>query len=187
MQSAGAGATADLESPLVNTVPHKSLFSLTTKNIAFSRKILGPTFLFFSATAFRPKHADFEINEETYHLILGWFLKVIGDHVGYGVKDIAAPAFLRHEPGLAPDEISGSGGGGLRGGTSKALKEDLFWLEYNEAVVRFFNHVVLSDRTINDVPDATRELSGKIRDSKIHPIFNDMADLMEDFSGLWYN
>ena len=64
----------------------------------------------------------------------------------------------------------------------------MLWLEYHEKIVRFFAHTELSSKTINDVPDATRELANKMRDAKlsIHSTFFDIiADMLEGFTVLW--
>ena len=35
------------------------------------------------------------------------------------------------------------------------------------------------------MPEATRELTGKMRNSNIHPIFDDIADVVDSFTDLW--
>jgi hypothetical protein len=95
--TAAANANSVTDPGVATVIPQKMLFSLTTKNIAFSRKILGPTFLLFSAIQGLHKDKDKENNKdnkdnkdsasgsgkwkigtENYDLILGWYLKTIG-------------------------------------------------------------------------------------------------------------
>ena len=151
-------------------VPLKNLFSLTISNVAFNRKILGPGLCLIQAAATKmdfPVHKNFEI-------LYGWILKTLGDHVGFGVKHIVNPTYLYRDP----QSFSGGSAAFI-----EELKGDLLWIQHHEEIVRFFTSLELSEKTRNDMGDATRELIQKLKAaaSTVHPILGHVADIMATY------
>lgn len=166
------------EKDLAIAVPLKNLFSLTISNVAFNRKILGPALFFLHAASSK---MDFPVHQN-FDVLFGWILKVLGDHVGFGVKHILSPTYL-----YSSSERGRSSWLSSERVFIEKLKGDLMWIQHHEEIVRFFSTLELSERVRNDVGDALNELIQKLKaaGSTVHPILGHVADMMATYKDIW--
>ena len=92
---------------ITSTIPHRQLFSLSMKNVAFDRKAIGEAFIMLHAASSHPSFssaelgADFQLNS-SYEVFSGWLLKVLCDNLHLGIKVTHSPAYIMTRPPSSP-------------------------------------------------------------------------------------
>lgn len=178
------------------TVPHLQMYSLSFKNIAFSRKVVGPYICMVNAVANVVQNAGF--GDRNYQLIAGWIQKALFDHVGLGVKEIVSPSYLmHHRNGVAPTHTGTAAGAAAHVNRDPLLEniqrdmiEDTKFMQVNEEVVRFFSSLKLPNHKY-ELNTAFPELLSRLRNNdlspELKPIFDRIATMMSQYEALWSN
>lgn len=150
----------------VLTVPLQTMMPVSGINIAFDRELVGPAMISGLRLAGEGK-LRWETMEDIW---CGLCVKVVCDHLGYGVKS-GLPYVRREE----------SGSGAL-----ESMKKEWEGVKLMEEVVPFFQSVKLSKTSVTAEQCAV-EIAGMVRDKlgKVDGVFGKAADAMEEWVGLW--
>ncbi|RDY01815.1 putative UDP-arabinopyranose mutase 5, partial [Mucuna pruriens] len=149
----------------VLTVPVRSMVPVSGINIAFNREAIGPALV----PAMR-LGGEGKLRWETVEDIwCGMCVKVICDHLGFGVKS-GLPYVWRTE----------------RGNAIESLKKEWEGVKMMEDVVPFFQSLRLS-QSATTAEDCVVEMAKIVREKlgKVDPMFSQAAEAMEEWVKLW--
>lgn len=149
----------------VLTVPARTLMPLSGINIAFDRELVGPA-LFPALRLGGEGKLRWETMEDIWS---GMCVKVICDHLGYGVKS-GLPYVWRTERGNAID----------------SLRKEWEGVKLMEEVVPFFQSLRLKRTTVK-AEDCVVEIAKEVKEQlgKVDPVFGRAAEAMVDWVRLW--
>lgn len=149
----------------VLTVPVRAMMPLSGINIAFDRELVGPALL----PSFRlAKEGKFRW-ETMEDIWTGMCVKVVCDHLGYGVKT-GLPYVWRKE----------------RGDAIESLKKEWEGVKLTEEVVPFFQSMRLTPAA-KTAEDCVIEIAAAVKEQlgRIDPVFTRAADSMIEWVKLW--
>lgn len=136
--------------PISQPIPKGMMFSLSLYNLAFHRGNIGQIFFLYSHLGTKTKfdYGDY------YHILLGWLLKALFDHIGVGIKhhDSSQYLRLRNLPAQGID-------------LKKQLTQDLLWLERSDQIMKHLTTVELCRYKDTDYRFKYNELFGAISPS----------------------
>ncbi|PQP91669.1 UDP-arabinopyranose mutase 3-like [Prunus yedoensis var. nudiflora] len=146
----------------VLTIPKGTLFPMCDMNLAFNRELIGPAMYFGLMGDGQPigRYGD---------MWAGWCMKVICDHLGYGVK--TGLPYVWHSKARNP---------------FVNLKKEYYGIFWQEEVIPFFHFAVLT-KECTTVKTCYIELSKQVKAKlgKIHPYFLKLADAMVTWVEAW--
>ncbi|KAG9148794.1 hypothetical protein Leryth_018108 [Lithospermum erythrorhizon] len=149
----------------VLTVPVKTLMPVSGINIAFDRELIGPALL----PGFKLEKEG-KIRWETVEDIwAGMCVKVISDHLGFGVKS-GLPYVWRKE----------------RGNPFDSLKKEWHGVKLMEEVVPFFQSLRFSKESVT-AEDCVKEIAAAVKErlGRTDPVFARAADGMLEWLKVW--
>lgn len=151
-----------MHADLTQTIPHGVLYSMSAKNLAFNKKLVGVALMQGLMGKDQPLGGYGD-------LIAGWASKVISDHIGIGVKS-GAPYVHRKESS----------------NPFTSLAHEFVGLFWQEEIVQFFRNVKLS-RESKTASLAYLELADKVSEelSHLHPYFQRLSEAMKIWVSLW--
>ncbi|XP_062084227.1 probable UDP-arabinopyranose mutase 5 isoform X2 [Humulus lupulus] len=149
----------------VLTVPARTLMPLSGINIAFDRELVGPA-LFPALRLAGEGKFRWETMEDIWS---GMCVKVICDHLGFGVKS-GLPYVERAERGNAVD----------------SLRKEWEGVKLMEEVVPFFQALRLNPESVK-AEDCVIDIAKEVKDQlgKVDPVFGRAAAAMVDWVRLW--
>ncbi|CAB4264808.1 unnamed protein product [Prunus armeniaca] len=150
---------------VVLTIPGGTLFPMCGMNLAFNRELIGPA-MYFGLMGIREpigRYGD---------MWSGWCVKVICDHLGYGVK--TGLPYIWHSK--ASDPII----------AFVNLREEYYGFFWQEELNPFFQSAVRT-KACTTVQKCYIELSKQVKDElgRIDPYFLKLADAMVTWVGAW--
>ncbi|CAB4295402.1 unnamed protein product [Prunus armeniaca] len=150
---------------VVLTIPGGTLFPMCGMNLAFNRELIGPA-MYFGLMGIREpigRYGD---------MWSGWCVKVICDHLGYGVK--TGLPYIWHSK--ASDPII----------AFVNLREEYYGIFWQEELNPFFQSAVRT-KACATVQKCYIELSKQVKDElgRIDPYFLKLADAMVTWVGAW--
>lgn len=149
----------------VLTVPARTMLPVSGINIGFDRELVGPAFI----PAFRlAKEGKFRW-ETVEDIWSGMCVKVICDHLGYGVKS-GLPYVWRKE----------------RGNAVESLKKEWEGVKHMEEVVPFFQSMRLSQGAAT-AEDCVIEIAAAVKErlGPLDPLFARASETMVEWIKLW--
>ncbi|CAL8994720.1 unnamed protein product [Prunus brigantina] len=150
---------------VVLTIPGGTLFPMCGMNLAFNRELIGPA-MYFGLMGIREpigRYGD---------MWAGWCMKVICDHLGYGVK--TGLPYIWHSK--ASDPII----------AFVNLREEYYGIFWQEELIPFFQSAVRT-KACTTVQKCYIELSKQVKAElgRIDPYFLELADAMVTWVGAW--
>ncbi|XP_021806380.1 alpha-1,4-glucan-protein synthase [UDP-forming]-like [Prunus avium] len=146
----------------VLTIPKITLFPMCGMNLAFNRELIGPAMYFGLMGNGQPigRYGD---------MWAGWCMKVICDHLGYGVK--TGLPYIWHNKASNP---------------FVSLKKEYKGIFWQEELIPFFQSAVLT-KECTTVQKCYIELSKQVKAKlgKIDPYFLKLADAMVTWIEAW--
>eukprot|EP00270_Netrium_digitus_P007954 TRINITY_DN233_c0_g1_i3.p1 TRINITY_DN233_c0_g1~~TRINITY_DN233_c0_g1_i3.p1 ORF type:complete len:363 (+),score=37.43 TRINITY_DN233_c0_g1_i3:72-1160(+) len=146
----------------VMTIPKGSLFPMCAMNLAFNRDIVGPAMYFGIFGDGQPigRYDD---------MFAGWCIKVVCDHLGYGVK--TGLPYLWHSKASNP---------------FVNLKKEYKGLFWQEDMIPFFQQIVLSKDVVT-ADQCYLELAKQVKEklTPLDPYFTKLSDAMVTWIDLW--
>ncbi|BBN69015.1 reversibly glycosylated polypeptide 2 [Prunus dulcis] len=146
----------------VLTIPKGTLFPMCDMNLAFNRELIGPAMYFGLMGDGQPigRYGD---------MWAGWCMKVICDHLGYGVK--TGLPYIWHSKARNP---------------FVNLKKEYYGIFWQEELIPFFQFAVLT-KECTTVQKCYIELSKQVKAKlgKIDPYFLRLADAMVTWVEAW--
>ncbi|XP_027088895.2 probable UDP-arabinopyranose mutase 5 isoform X1 [Coffea arabica] len=149
----------------VLTVPARAMLPVSGINIGFDRELVGPAMV----PAFRlAKEGKFRW-ETVEDIWSGMCVKVICDHLGYGVKS-GLPYVWRNE----------------RGNAVESLKKEWEGVKLMEEVVPFFQSMRLSQGAVT-AEDCVIEMAAAVKErlEPLDPVFARASEAMVEWVKLW--
>ncbi|KAL6294870.1 hypothetical protein ACE6H2_003012 [Prunus campanulata] len=150
---------------LVLTIPRVTLFPMCGMNLAFNRELIGPAMYFGLMGVGEPigRYGD---------MWAGWCMKVICDHLGYGVK--TGLPYIWHSK--ASDPII----------PLVNLREEYYGIFWQEELIPFFQSAVLT-KACTTVQKCYIKLSKQVKAElgRIDPYFLKLADAMVTWVEAW--
>lgn len=149
----------------VLTVPARAMLPVSGINIGFDRQLVGPAMV----PAFRlAKEGKFRW-ETVEDIWSGMCVKVICDHLGYGVKS-GLPYVWRNE----------------RGNAVESLKKEWEGVKLMEEVVPFFQSMRLSQGAVT-AEDCVIEMAAAVKErlGPLDPVFARASEAMVEWVKLW--
>jgi len=146
----------------VLTVPKGSLFSMSGMNLAFNRELIGPA-MYFGSFGEGQSIGRYE------DMWAGWCVKVICDHMGYGVK--TGLPYVWHSKASNP---------------FANLKNEYQGIYFQEEMIPFFESVRFP-KEYTTIEQCYTELSKQVREKlgKVDPYYAKLADSMATWIEAW--
>ncbi|XP_068305185.1 UDP-arabinopyranose mutase 1-like [Pyrus communis] len=146
----------------VMTIPKGTLFPMCGMNLAFNRKVIGPTMYFGLMGDGQPlcRYVD---------MWAGWCAKVICDHLGLGIK--TGLPYIWHSKASNP---------------FVNLKKEYKGIYWQEDMIPFFQQIVLP-KGCKTVQDCYIELANKVKEKvgPLDPYFEKLGDAMVTWIEAW--
>jgi hypothetical protein len=167
------------------TIPKGIMFSLSLKNVAINRKLVGSLFCLLSGLEKKKSSSVFSYGAHCYTILQGWMLKKVLDHIGIGIKQFDSSSFLQTRSKTVknlPTKIVAvkSQEGSLTSSAAdnnklkKLLTNDLLWLQKNEEILRKIMKLELS----------YNHKKGYEKEKNLEEVVNSLKDLFQDSSSL---
>jgi hypothetical protein len=176
------------------TISKGQYFSLSLENVAVNRKMIGNVFCLLSGLESRLSKSSSSaspfLSNHYHHILLGWMMKTVFDHVGLAVKHFDASSYL-----LPTDTAINSMGNNER--LFKEIKNDLLWEEKSLSIFRFLSNYKFTTPTTtnsnNDVYPFYIELLEQLHlstnssssNSNLPSVFNEIKLLINQYYQLW--
>ncbi|KAJ0256254.1 hypothetical protein HA466_0092370 [Hirschfeldia incana] len=146
----------------VMTIPKGTLFSMCGMNLAFDRELIGPA-MYFGLMGDGQPITGYD------DMWAGWCMKVICDHMGWGVK--TGLPYIDHKK--SSNQIE----------NLKKKLDGIFWME---EAVPFFQSVTLP-KQCTSVKQCYLELAKLVKEKlgKVDPYFTKLADGMVTWTEAW--
>jgi hypothetical protein len=176
------------------TIPKGIMFSLSLKNVAINRKLVGSLFCLLSGLEMKKSSSVLSFGSHYYAIFQGWMLKKVLDHIGIGIKQFDSSSYLQtrrkrsltsstEENKLQKVDSSASTSTSTvdNNKLNKKLKDDLLWLQKNEEVLRTIMKVGLS---YNGKKGFEKEKNLEETVTSLKEIFQDSSSLQDFHSNL---
>jgi reversibly glycosylated polypeptide/UDP-arabinopyranose mutase len=146
----------------VVTIPEGTFYSMSSKNVAFNRKLIGSAFMQGLMGEGQP-WARYD------YLFAGWASKTCADHLNVGIKS-GRPYIYNNG---VPNPFTN-------------LKKEYMGLFWQEKLIDFFKKVSVAPHA-RTAEYCYMDLAGKIREefASVHPYFERLARAMEAWVKLW--
>ncbi|ESQ28338.1 hypothetical protein EUTSA_v100196160mg, partial [Eutrema salsugineum] len=146
----------------VMTIPKGTLFSMCGMNLAFDRELIGPV-MYFGLMGDGQPITGYD------DMWAGWCMKVICDHMGWGVK--TGLPYIDHRKA---------------GNQFENLKNKINGIFWQEEAIPFFQTVTLP-KECTSVKECYLELAKLVKEKlgKVDPYFINLADGMVTWTEAW--
>jgi hypothetical protein len=176
------------------TISKGQYFSLSFENLAVNRKMIGNVFCLLNGLESRLSKASTSLflSNHYYHILLGWMMKTVFDHVGLAVKHFDSSAHLISTAATAMNSM------GSNERLFKEIKNNLLWEEKSLSIFRFLSNYKFTTTTtitysnidlypfyMEILEQLHLSINASTSNTNLPSVFNEMKLLINQYYQLW--